>query len=263
MYKRYKQFYDLFSTKKGYYEACKILAFRNIWVNKELYLDEIEREIKRTQERTGLKQLIMGDLCSGDYAWLVRHFSSFSKITYCLDISQTALNKIRSEFDLRSKKIKLVHGDVRNGLLKPKSLDFAYCGFNFYLDFVHPIISYIKPMGGYLFMKPKTGDDLEMRKLVKNYDLEKRKREIVQITKRLGKNSKLQYKEVIFKWQFKDPDLDQIIAALSVVSFGEPIRILTPNEYGIIEEYLAKKIKKGSLTLSQTCSIWCGYLHQI
>jgi len=260
MYKNYQDFYFMFSEEKGYYEACDILAFQSTWVNKKSFLKEIKREITQTQQRTGRKHLVMGDFCSGYYAWLVRHFYTFSKTIYCLDINQSALDNIRAEFVTKNRNINLICGDIRNSLLNEKSLDFAYCGFNFYLDFVDPITKCLKPMGGYLFMKPKDGDDLEIRRLVKSYDLKKRMKEICQITNKLRKKGEVQYKEFKFEWQFKNFDLDRILAALSVVSLGQPARILTIEEYEIAKKYLVEKVKDRVLILSQICSIWCGHL---
>lgn len=74
------------------------------------------------------------------------------------------------------------------------------------------------------------------------------------------KKGEVQYKEFKFEWQFKNFDLDRILAALSVVSLGQPARILTIEEYEIAKKYLVEKVKDRVLILSQICSIWCGHL---
>lgn len=263
MYIRYKNFYNCYSTDKGYYDACVILAFtNNPWVNKYDYLDKISEQIKSVQTRMRKKYLTMGDLCSGDYAWLVRHFSNAGKKILCVDLNKSALNNISNEFQNESRKLKLILGDVRDNVIKKDLLDFAYCGFNFYSDFVDPIITYLKPKGGYLFMKPKSGDDLTLRQLVRNYNLEARAKEIKTITSELDKKSKISYEEVKFIWQFRDFDIDQIIAALSVVCLGTPISALTEKEYELVKNYInsCTTCTNGKiLTLSQLCSIWIGF----
>jgi len=247
-YEDYKRYFSKFKTKKGYYKACEILAFKSEWVGFKKYKQLIEKSIDQIKN----KKIIGADICCGEYAWLPRHFyNHFSKI-YCVDFN----SKVFRDPIFYKKNCYLINKDAsKEDIFVDDFLDYIYCGYNMYYRFIKHFYKYLKHEGIMFLMKPKNGDDFLLRKILKKYDLTKRYKEIKDITKFLKNKGRIIYSELEFKWIFFNPDMDKILAALSVVSLGDK-DLLNKEKYNIAIKILFDKLIKNKLILSQRFSIW-------
>lgn len=255
-YSNYIAFYKQFSTSSGYYEACDYLAFQNDrWEGMSRYIDLIGRAISDTKKRANKDKILMADIGCGAYGWLQKYFwESASKIV-CVDLNKYALNQLEL---LKNPIIETVQ-DNAFSLKKVFSLrykfDFIYCGFNVYEGFIDNFLKLTVPGGCIFLMKPKTGDDLILRSLVKNYNILLRYKEIERITANLKKNAKVKYQEVVFSWKFENENVNKLLAAMSVVCLGEPT-LMTQDQYNIATDLIKLKSYNNTVCLSQTLALW-------
>ncbi len=247
-YRYYKKYFENFKTKKGYYEACEMLAFKSEWVGVRKY----KSLIKRSLEQIKGKKVIGADICCGEYAWLPRHFYKYFSKIYCVDFNANVFkDKI---FD--RKNCYLVNKDAsKKKIFTEGFLNYIYCGYNSYYRFISHFYRYLCKNGVMFLMKPKKGDDFILRRELKRYDLKKRYREINNITNFLKNRGLTNYIELEFKWIFLNPDIDKVLAALSVVSLGNK-NLLDKMRYNIAIKILLNKLIKNKLTLFQIFSIW-------
>lgn len=254
-YKNYKNFFEFYSGPEGYYEACEFLAFRNKrWQRFSQYLRDIRKEIQATANRLHKKKLNIADICCGSYGWMARHFYDCARTIVCIDYNQKALERIKK---LQRPNVTTINADAADPIDLEAKIDFLYCGFNVYPKFIKNFIDIISDGGCIYLMKPKYGDDLFLRAIVKNYDLTKRYEEIEEITKILKAFCDTNYTEVPYSWRFKNEEIDKILAALSMVSLGEPT-LLTKDQYEFGKDFLINKEEDKELVLSQGLSIWAA-----
>lgn len=248
-YKLYLAYFNRFKTEQGYYEACNLLAFKSQWKGRKAYKKLIRDSIS---DNYNGETKIGADVCCGEYAWLPRHFfNKFSKI-YCVDFNSKVFNGTL----FKKRKCILINRDVsEKGILPLASLDYIYCGYNLYYSFIDNLYLSLKEGGTMFLMKPKNGDDFFLRKSLKNYNLKKRFKEINNITAFLKKRGTVDYFEKRYTWVFKKPNLDKILAALSVVSLGNP-DLLSSKKYDKAIQILSGRIVNEKLFLSQTFSLW-------
>lgn len=251
-YINYKKYYELFSKPRGYYKACDLLAFQSNWLEFSKYKDLINKSIKNAKRNN--TRIIGADVCCGEYAWLLRHFYKDFRSLYCVDLNPVVF-KNNNLFKKRNV-IVLVLDVAKKLPLQRESLDFLYCGYNVYMNFLKNFVALLKNGGQMFLMKPKEGDDFILRARLKNYNIMTRKKEINNLSCFLQNKGVLKYKEFLFNWSFEKPNLDKILAALSVVSLGQK-ELLSNKQYDVAMKFLEKKIDKNhKLILSQICSIW-------
>ncbi len=255
-YLNYVAFYKQFSTSRGYYEACDYLSFQdNRWQGIDEYIDLIRRAIVDTKNRGGKDKILMADMGCGVYGWLQRYFSDSASEIICIDSNEDALNQIDS---LKNPKVKTIQDNVFS-LERVFSLgdkfDFIYCGFNVYGEFIDNFLKLTTPNGCIFLMKPKTGDDLILRSLVRNYEILPRYKEIVNITTNLEKKAEVKYWEETFSWKFKDGNVNKLLAAMSVVCLGEPI-LMTKEQYDIAVDFVKLRTSNDTVLMSQTFALW-------
>lgn len=255
-YSNYKDFYKTFSTNKGYYKACDYLSFQNDrWRKIGKYLNSIEMAIIDTKKRIRKNKLLMADIGCGAYGWLPRYFSKHASKIICIDLNKDALKEINR---LSNPIVTTIRDDafaLKNIFAKDYQFDFIYCGFNVYAGFIENFLKLTSPGGCIFLMKPKLGDDLNLRALIKGYDISKRYKEIERISSILEKSSKVKYYEKIFSWKFVNVNLDKLIAALSIVCLGKP-KLLRPSQYKVAIDFLRLKKRSKVIILSQTFSLW-------
>ncbi|MDP2749390.1 MAG: hypothetical protein Q8O89_00995 [Nanoarchaeota archaeon] len=250
-YDDYKMMFDSFNSSEGYYQACKILSFDSLWREKEDYRNKMESSIKETLNRLGKSKMRGADVCCGDYAWVPRHFSDYFSDIYCVDIDSRALD---SEV-VRVKKNCIVLN--QNADQVDIHVDFLFSGNNVYEYFILNIANCVNPNGTIFLMKPLEGDDISLRSISKGYDINQRNSESNKISNLLSKYFKTSEKEVVFNWDYSNVNLDRLLASLSVVSFGERT-LFDDGQYAKSVDYLKKKCKGDTLTLTQICKIWEG-----
>lgn len=254
-YKKYKKSFRSFSTKGGYYEACEYLAFQNRWQGIERYIKSIGKAIIDTKKRKQKDGLIMADIACGFYGWLPKHFSEHASKITCIDSNNQALKQIK---ELDNPIVETLQDDaftLENTSHLTKGVDFLYTGFNVYEGFIDNFLKLVSVDGCIFLMKPKTGDDLLLRSLLKKYDIFERYKEIEKITLALKGYAEIEYREELFSWTFSKDSLDKILSALSVVSLGSPTT-LTSQQYQIGIDFLNLRTQNNKVTLSQTLSIW-------
>jgi len=255
-YLDYIEFYKNFATSKGYYEACDYLSFQNNrWQNIEKYIGLIHDAISDAKKGLGKDKILMADIGCGTYGWLQRYFSESASKIICIDSNRDALDQI----ELFKNPIVETIQDNAFSLEKTFSLgykfDFIYCGFNVYEGFIDNFLKLTAPGGSIFLMKPKTGDDLILRSLVKNYDILPRYEEIAKITDDLKKHSKVKYQEEIFSWKFEEKNMDKLLAAMSVVCLGEQV-LMNEEQYRVAIDFLKLRTTDGVVSMSQTFSLW-------
>jgi hypothetical protein len=256
-YQKYMAFYKYFATAKGYYDACNYLAYQdNRWQGIARYIKIIKNSILNTKRRLGKNKILMADICCGAYGWLQRYFSNYASKIVCIDSNKEALDQIAL---LKNPLVKTIRDDAFS-LRKVSSFgikfDFIYCGFNVYEGFIDNFLKLIAPGGCIFLMKPKTGDDLILRSLVRNYDILPRYKEIANITTKLEEEAKVEYWEESFSWKFENEDVNKLLAAMSVVCLGEPT-LMTKEQYNIAVDFLKLKMPDGNVVLmSQIFSLW-------
>jgi hypothetical protein len=255
-YSNYINFYKKFSTNSGYYEACDYLAFQNNrWLGIDKYINLIGRAISKTKKRLNKNKILMADIGCGTYGWLQRYFSKSASKIICVDLNKYALDQIESFGNPLVETIQ----DNAFSLEKTFSLgykfDFIYCGFNVYRGFINNFLKLTVPNGCIFLMKPKIGDDLILRSLVRNYDILQRYEEIDEITDELKNGGEVKYQEKIFSWKFEDDNVDKLLAAMSVVCLGEPI-LMSQEQYKIALDFIKLKTSRNILLISQTLALW-------
>lgn len=255
-YLDYIEFYKNFATSKGYYEACDYLSFQNNrWQNIERYIDLIDNTIFDTKKRLDKNEILMADIGCGTYGWLQRYFSESASKIICIDSNRDALDQI----ELFKNPIVETIQDNAFSLEKTFSLgykfDFIYCGFNVYNGFIDNFLKLTTPNGSISLMKPKIGDDLILRSLVKNYDILPRYKEISKIADGLKKHAKVRYQEEIFSWKFKSENIDKLLAAMSVVCLGEQI-LMNEEQYRVAVDFVKLKTTDDLVIMSQTFALW-------
>ena len=105
-------------------------------------------------------------------------------------------------------------------------------------------------------IKPEEGDDFYLRSNIKGYDMNARKKEIKEISHLLEQGScNFKFDEIVFNWEYYNSDLDKILAALSIVSFGNR-ELLSERDYNFSIDFLRTKQKDNRLSLSQIWCIW-------
>lgn len=255
-YSNYADFYQRFSTSYGYYEACDYLSFQNNrWQGIDRYGNLIRRAISDTKKRVGKDKILMADIGCGIYGWLQRYFSDSASKIICIDSNKDALNQI----DLFKNTLVETIQDDASSLKKVFSLgcnfDFIYCGFNVYEGFIDNFLKLTALNGCIFLMKPKMGDDLILRSLVRNYDILSRYKEIVNITAKLKKEAEVKYWEETFSWKFENEDVDKLLAAMSVVCFGEKI-FMIKERYDIAVDFIKLRMSNEAVFMSQDFSLW-------
>ncbi|MBT9164728.1 MAG: hypothetical protein DDT23_00732 [candidate division WS2 bacterium] len=255
-YSNYTDFYKIFSTSNGYYEACDYLSFQNNrWQGIDKYIDLISRAITDTKKRFGRDKILMVDIGCGAYGWLQRYFSESTSKIICTDSNKDALNQIEL---LKNPLVETIQ-DNAFSLEKIFSLGhkfgFIYCGFNMYEGFIDNFLKLTAPGGCIFLMKPKMGDDLILRSLVRNYDILPRYKEITNITANLEKETEVKYWEETFSWKFEDKNTDKLLAAMSVVCLGEQI-LMTKEQYDIAVDFVRLRTSNDMVFMSQTFALW-------
>jgi hypothetical protein len=255
-YSNYIYFYKQFSTSSGYYEACDYLSFQDDrWQGIEKYIDLIGCAISDTKKRLSKTKILMADMGCGAYGWLQRYFSESANKIICIDSNKDALNQIGSLKNPLAETIQ----DNAFSLGKIFSLghkfDFVYCGFNVYEGFVDNFLKLTAPDGCIFLMKPKIGDDLILRSLVRNYDILPRYKEIAKITAALEKDAEIKYREEIFSWKFENESTDKLLAAMSVVCLGEQI-LMNREQYEIAVDFVKLRTSNDTVLMSQTFALW-------
>jgi len=255
-YSNYINFYKKFSTNCGYYKACDYLAFQdNRWLEINKYISLISQAISKTKKRLNKDKILMADIGCGAYGWLQRYFSRSASKIICIDSNKDALYQIEL---FKNPLVKTIQ-DNAFSLEKTFSLgykfDFIYCGFNVYKGFVDNFLKLTVPNGCIFLMKPKIGDDLILRSLVKNYDILPRYKEIARITTDLKKSTEVKYQEKIFSWRFENESVDKLLAAMSVVCLGEPV-LMSREQYGIAVDFIKLRTSNNTVIMSQTFALW-------
>lgn len=259
VYNDYRRHFDIFKTDSGYGRACELLEFPNS-EGFERYKRRIDNFLKGARRIKG-SPLIMADVCCGEYSWLSRHFSEYASLIYALDILDTAVE----EAIKLSRKVIPILGDAAQTLVGLKDIDALYCGFNIYENFLPGISHCVSPGGGIFLMRPKRSDDLILRSITKGYGIKDRGNEIRAITSGLIDAFNFKYYEEDYRWEFERPDIDEILAALSVVGLGTTQRdLLSENMYRKARAFLEDRYdsQKDTLSLTQTLSIWEGVKRQ-
>jgi len=219
------------------------------------YIDLIGRVISDTKKRLSKNKILMADIGCGAYGWLQRYFSKSASKIICIDLNKDALNQIES---FKNPLVETIQ-DNAFSLEKIFSLehkfDFIYCGFNVYEGFIDNFLKLIAPDGCIFLMKPKIGDDLVLRSLVRNYDIIPRYKEIARITVDLKKDAAVKYQEEIFSWRFENESVDKLLAAMSIVCLGEPI-LMNREQYGIAVDFVKLRTSNNTVLMSQTFALW-------
>jgi hypothetical protein len=252
-YNCYCNYFKKFKTKSGYYLACDILAFQSNWLQFDAYKNTISNALKKTQRRLSTNKITAADVCCGEYAWLPRHFLKECKVIYCVDTNSEAL---ASPILKGNKNCILLNKDAAKKIFSDSTIDFLFCSQCVYERFIKYFAEAVKSKGTIFLMKPKDGDDFYLRKKIKQYDMQKRFTEIRNISNLLSENGfEIKFDIVSFDWKFSNPELDKILAAMSVVCFGEP-ELLSASNYTFAINFLKSKCIDDSLILSQKCCIW-------
>ncbi|OGX08736.1 MAG: hypothetical protein A2Z88_04975 [Omnitrophica WOR_2 bacterium GWA2_47_8] len=255
-YSNYIDFYKHFSTSNGYYEACDYLSFQNDrWQGMDKYIDLIGCAISDTKKRLSEDKILMADIGCGAYSWLQRYFFKSASKIICIDSNKDALNQI----ELFKNPLVETIQDNAFSLEKIFSLghefDFIYCGFNVYEGFVDNFLKLTAPGGCIFLMKPKIGDDLILRSLVRNYDILPRYKEIAKITADLEKNAEVKYREEMFSWKFENESTNKLLAAMSVVCLGEQV-FMRREQYEIAVDFVKLRTSNNAVLMSQTFALW-------
>jgi hypothetical protein len=195
----------------------------------------------------------MADMCCGEYTWISRHFSKMSNKIYCVDKEEKALN---SKLIRENKRCIAIKRDASKKIFDCSSLDFIYCGFTVHYNFIKNFICYLRPKGAMFLMKPLDGDDFYLRSKFELYDIKKRSEEIKKITIYLNRRN-LSIKTFLYKcyWIFYNPDIDKILAALSIVTMGDR-KLLSNKEYNFAIKFLNSRLEGHKLKLYQRWRIW-------
>lgn len=250
-YKDYLSFFRGFDSEEGYYRACKILSFDSIWREKNEYSMIIRESILSAKDRRKNREIDGADVCCGEYAWLPRHFGELFNKIYCVDLCPRAL---KSPAVISNNQCISLNKNAKDAGFE---VDFIFCGNNVYSYFIDNLLSNLRKRGTIFLMKPMEGTDFSLREISKNYDLSARRNELKEIRSKLLNQSDLTEREMKFNWEFKNANLEEILAALSVVSFGSK-DVLIEEDYTNCRRFMESSYQNSIFTISQNCSILEG-----